>query len=156
MTIDSVRCAEERDLPRLGQLAGGLVRMHHEADPKRFMLVDDVEQGYARWFSSELQRAEAIVLVADRGDEVVGYAYGRLEGRDWNMLLDRHGVVHDVYVDAKVRRCGAGRWLLHTLVEELEGRGAPRIVLSTMVANEAAQRLFRSCGFRATMLEMTR
>jgi RimJ/RimL family protein N-acetyltransferase len=33
---------------------------------------------------------------------------------------------------------------------------APRIVLSTMVANHAAQRLFARYGFRPTMLEMTR
>ncbi|MDP9152017.1 MAG: GNAT family N-acetyltransferase [Myxococcota bacterium] len=156
MAIDIVRRAEERDLPRVGELAGQLVRMHHQADPGRFVLIDNVEQGYARWFASELQRPEAVVLVANRGVEVVGYAYGRLEGRDWNLLLDHHGVVHDIYVDAKVRRSGAGSRLLRTLVEELEGRGAPRIVLSTMVANDVAQRLFRSCGFRPTMLEMTR
>ena len=42
------------------------------------------------------------------------------------------------------------------MVARLEALGAPRVVLSTMVGNEAAQRLFRQCGFRPTMLEMTR
>ncbi len=157
MTEDvAVRRAEERDLPRVAELAGELVRMHHGVDPARFMLVEDVEQGYARWFSSELQRAEAVVLVAHRAEHIVGYAYGRLEGRDWNMLLDRHGAVHDVYVASPARRSGAGRKLMAALLAELEKSGAPRIVLSTMIGNEAAQRLFRSCGFRPTMLEMAR
>jgi ribosomal protein S18 acetylase RimI-like enzyme len=132
------------------------VRMHHDTDPSRFLLVERVEEGYARWFSRERARADAVLLVACRPPQIVGYAYGTLEGRDWNLLLDTHGAVHDIFVAAEVRRAGAGRKLLEALVEALEGLGAPRIVLSTMVGNEPAQRLFRLCGFRATMLEMTR
>jgi len=61
-----------------------------------------------------------------------------------------------VFVVPEARREGAGRKLIAELVAALERLGAPRIVLSTMVGNEAAQRLFRQCGFRPTMLEMTR
>ena len=78
------------------------------------------------------------------------------EDRDWNLLLDRHGVVHDIFVAERARRLGAGAQLLDALLRELEALGAPRIVLYTMVSNENAQRLFRSRGFRPTMLEMMR
>jgi ribosomal protein S18 acetylase RimI-like enzyme len=151
-----VRRAEPRDVSALGQLAGRLVRMHHAADPSRFMLVDDVEQGYSWWLSRELSRASAVVLVACHGDRVVGYAYGTLEERDWNMLLDAHGALHDIFVDEGARRAGVGAKLVAAAVAELEGLGAPRVLLSTMVGNDAAQRLFGRCGFRPTMLEMTR
>ena len=151
-----VRRAEVADLPRLGELAGELVRMHHRTDPRRFFLVDGVEQGYARWFASELERKEAVIVVAERDGVVVGYGYGSLEGRDWNALLDEHGAIHDIMVDESARRSGAGRELVVALSEALEAMGAPRIVLSTMVQNTAAQALFAACGFRATMLEMTR
>ena len=151
-----MRRAQEGDLVTVARLAGELVRMHHETDPSRFLLVDRVEEGYARWLSREMARAEAVVLVAARGGEVVGYAYGTLEGRDWNMLLDAHGAVQDVFVAAEARRGGVGRALVDALVRALEALGAPRIVLSTMVGNEVAQRVFRACGFRPTMIEMTR
>jgi ribosomal protein S18 acetylase RimI-like enzyme len=59
-------------------------------------------------------------------------------------------------VDPDARRSGTGRKLVSHMVGELQRRGAPRIVLSTMIANEPAQRLFAACGFRPTMLEMTR
>jgi ribosomal protein S18 acetylase RimI-like enzyme len=130
--------------------------MHNEADPSRFLLVDKVEEGYAWWFSRELDRPEAILFVACSGQTVVGYAYGTLEERDWNLLLDAHGAVHDIYVAKDERRAGIGRELVVALVTALEARGAPRVVLSTMVGNEAAQRVFQRCGFRPTMLEMTR
>jgi ribosomal protein S18 acetylase RimI-like enzyme len=42
------------------------------------------------------------------------------------------------------------------MIAALVTAGAPRVVLSTMVGNAAAQELFRACGFRPTMLEMTR
>jgi ribosomal protein S18 acetylase RimI-like enzyme len=130
--------------------------MHHEQDEDRFFLPDDVERGYAWWFARELPRDGAVILVAAEGEAIVGYAYGTLEERDWNMLLDAHGAIHDVYVDESARRAGTGKKLVEAIVEALEKKGAARIVLSTMVQNERAQRVFRACGFRPTMLEMTR
>lgn len=151
-----VRRAEPRDLPRLGHLAGELVRLHHATDPRRFLLVDGVEEGYARWFARELQREGAVILAAERDGTIVGYGYATIEGRDWNALLDDHGAIHDVMVAADARRSGAGRAIVRALCAALEAKGAERIVLHTMVQNEPAQRLFAACGFRATMLEMTR
>ncbi|MET0592924.1 MAG: GNAT family N-acetyltransferase [Polyangiaceae bacterium] len=152
----SIRPATPADLPRVAALAGALVRMHHAVDPARFFLPEKVEEGYAWWFEREIQRAEAFVIVANKGTEIVGYAYGTREERDWNALLDEHGYIHDVFVSPEARRDGVGRKLMRAAIDELTRRGAPRIVLSTMVSNEAAQRLFASSGFRPTMIEMTR
>ncbi len=152
----AIRRAAASDLQAVARLAGQLVRMHHAADPARFLLVDGVEEGYAHWLARELERAGAVLLVAVRRDQVVGYAYGALEPRDWTLLLDAHGAVHDLFVADDARRSGTGRKLLEAIIAALDGLGAARIVLSTLVANEPAQRLFRRCGFRSTMLEMTR
>jgi ribosomal protein S18 acetylase RimI-like enzyme len=151
-----IRRATPDDLAKVAVLAGQLVRMHHAADPSRFMLVDRVEEGYQGWLRQELQRDPARILVAELDGEIVGYAYGTLEARDWNLLLDAHGAIHDVLVVEAARRGGTGRRLVEALIAELEALGAPRIVLSTMVGNDAAQKLFAACGFRPTLLEMTR
>jgi ribosomal protein S18 acetylase RimI-like enzyme len=152
----AIRRAVAADLERAAELAGALVRMHHHTDPGRFFLPDRVEQGYAWWFRRELERKEAVILVATRGELIVGYAYGTIEERNWNALLDEHGAIHDIFVDETVRRSGVGQKLVSALVSELEALGAQRIVLSTMVDNQAAQRVFLACGFRPTMIEMTR
>jgi ribosomal protein S18 acetylase RimI-like enzyme len=151
-----VRSARAEELPAVAVLAGKLVRMHHEVDRARFFLPEGVEAGYEWWLGKELVRSEARVLVADDGGRIVGYAYGALEERDWNLLLDAHGAVHDLYVTEDQRGLGTGKRLLETMLAELEGLGAERVLLSTMVGNETAQRLFRAAGFRPTMLEMTR
>jgi len=87
---------------------------------------------------------------------IAGYTYGGLEDRDWNLLLDKHGAIHDLYVADDHRRQGVGEALLKAVLAELEGLGAERIALSTMPTNLPAQRLFGRFGFRVTFLEMTR
>ncbi len=154
--VVTIRPATEADLTRVAYLAGQLVRMHHATDPGRFLLVDNVEDGYAWWLGREIKRADAVVLVAARGEAIAGYAYGSIEERDWNMLLDTHGALHDVFVAPESRRSGVGRKLVEAMITRLEEKGAPRVVLSTMVANDAAQKIFGRCGFRPTMIEMTR
>ena len=136
-------------------LAGQLVRQHHETDPERFFEIPNVEKGYARYFESQIGDKDTILLVAEDDGEILGYAYGRCESRDWNMLLDDHGAIHDVLVDPGARRKGLGQALMQAMLDEFKKRGLERVVLSTMVGNEPAQRLFESLGFRKTMVEMT-
>jgi ribosomal protein S18 acetylase RimI-like enzyme len=156
----TLRTMTEADLPDVGRLAGRLVRMHHELDPKRFLHLPSPEVGYARYLGSELGRDEAVLLVAERreGDTnaIVGYAYARLEPRSYNELLDACGKLHDVYVDEVARGHGIGEALVREVLARLAKAGAPRVVLLTALKNEDAQRLFAKLGFRTTMLEMTR
>lgn len=144
------------DLPQVGILAGRLVRAHHEYDPKRFMEPVDPERGYVRWFGSQLDSEDTILLVAADEERVVGYVYARLEPRSYNELLDACTKLHDIYVDERVRRRGVGEALLRETFRRAKAKGAPRVVLLTASQNESAHRLFRRVGFRTTMLEMTR
>ncbi len=157
MTKDVVvRRATAADLQVVGGFAGELVRLHHATDPRRFLLVPDVESGYAWWLGKEIANASACVLAGLVDGKLAGYAYGALEDRNWNDLLDAHGKIHDVFVASTERRSGLGGALVAAMVAELEALGAPRIVLSRMEGNEAAQQLFAAHGFRKTMVEMTR
>jgi len=144
------------DLPQVGILAGRLVWAHHDYDPQRFMKPVDPERGYTRWFGSQLESEDTILLVAADAAGVVGYVYARLEPRSYNELLDACTKLHDIYVDERVRRRGVGEALLRETFRRAKVKGAPRVVLLTASQNESAHRLFRRVGFRTTMLEMTR
>jgi ribosomal protein S18 acetylase RimI-like enzyme len=151
----TIRPAEARDIPAMAALAARLVHEHHAADPLRFMLPEDVERGYMRWFGHEHGKSEVVMRVADDGGAVAGYTYARLEARDWNALLDAFGALHDIYVAEAARKNGIGEALLRATLDGLRALGAPRCVLHTMWGNAAAQRLFERAGFRRTMIEMT-
>lgn len=150
-----IRKATRRDLPQIGKLAGELVRQHYAFDPQRFMSIPNPEAGYEWWFGKELSNKKAVIYCARLDGKLVGYAYARLEPRDWNSLLDAHAALHDVLVAKSARRKGVAKKLLERMQQELRQRGAPRVVLHTSVRNKAAQKLFAALGFRKTMLEMT-
>lgn len=154
MTI-IIRGAEAKDLPELGALAGQLVRQHYDFDAQRFMLIPDVERGYARFFAGELSNPDAVILAAEQSGVLVGYAYARLEARDWNALLDACGALHDIFVAESARRQGVARRLVQAARERLQGKGAPRVVLHTASKNQAARQFFAALGFRETMIELT-
>lgn len=154
-----VRAATGEDLDALGAMAADLVRQHHAYDQRRFVLPRDVERGYREWFGRELKNADAVLLVAELTTTdpptLAGYLYGRMEGRDWNMLLDRHAALHDILVLPDARGHGAGEALIRAFQSLVRERGLPRIVLHSASPNAGAQRLFAKLGFRPTMVEMT-
>ena len=151
-----IRPARAADLPTLGKLGAALARAHHEWDPKRFFVVPSMHEGYAWWLGRELKNRSAVVLAAERRGRIIGYAYGRLEDRDWNALRDACGVAVDLIVEKRARGLGAGRLLAEALLEALRKKGAPRVVLQAAAPNTNAQSFFKSLGFRPTMIEMTR
>ena len=150
-----VRPARQADLPAVSRLAAELVRLHHRLDPPRFMLVESIEEGYRWFFSRELKRKGALILVAEDSDAIVGYAYATMEGRNWNDLLDACGKLNDLFVDPTARRHGVGRALVTEMFTALRAHGAPRVVLLSAWKNPEAHAFFESMGFRRTMVEMT-
>ena len=153
----TIRPAVRVDLQSIGRLGALLVRMHHDFDPARFIAATPrTERGYASFLGSQLEEPNAVVLVAERDGEVLGYTYSGVEGFDYMSLRGPAGVLHDIVVDPAHRAQGIGRMLLDATLSALDARGAPRVVLSTAERNESAQRLFARAGFRRTMIEMTR
>jgi ribosomal protein S18 acetylase RimI-like enzyme len=150
-----VRDMQAADLGAVGTLAEALVRLHHQWDTTRFFTTPDVAEGYRRFFRGQLGDERTLLLSAELDGRVVGYLYGTVEGRDWAKLLDPHGAVHDVFVDASARRHGVARALLEAARARFAARGLVRVVLYSATANEEGQALFRSLGYRPTMVELT-
>jgi RimJ/RimL family protein N-acetyltransferase len=155
-----IRDSTAEDLPACARLGATLSRLHHRLDPARFFTVPDLEAGYAWWLAKERRNRKAVVLAAVRrrgGKEVVvGYAYGRIEPRDWNSLRETCGLGIDVIVEPRRRGGGLGTRLVEALAAALAARGAPRLVIEVAARNPKAQRAFAGMGFRPTVLEMAR
>jgi ribosomal protein S18 acetylase RimI-like enzyme len=156
MSAAIIRNATRADLPQAAALGAEIVRLHHATNPKRFFMLEDPQSGYEWWLAQEIERPEAVVLVAELDGNIVGYAYGAIEDRDWSILVDRHGAFHDLCVAESARRKGVGRALAKAMLEQLAQLGAPRVLARTMVQNTAAQRLIEEFGFTPTMVESTR
>lgn len=152
----TIRKMKKSDLPKVGPLAAQLVHLHHHWDGKRFFVPDDPSAGYQWWFGSQLTKKKVLLLLAESGGEIAGYLYAAEQGRDWNMLLDACGAVHDIFVAEAHRRKGIAQALMKAALKHFKSRGISQVVLSTSTQNVQGRALFESLGFRATMLEMTR
>lgn len=151
----TIRRAAAADQAVLGRYGAALMRQHHAADPRRFILTERPEVGYGRFLVSQLDDPETLVLVAERSGEIVGYLFSSIEPVSWRDLRGPCGFVHDVYVDEGARREGVGRELVRAAVEWIHAKGMSQVVLWSKSRNDVAQRLFASLGFRPTMIEMT-
>jgi ribosomal protein S18 acetylase RimI-like enzyme len=151
-----VRRANAGDVVALGELGALLMRTHYAFDALRFLQPGGSDEvGYADFLGSQLDDESAVIMVAERGGDIVGYVYAAIEPLSWKDLRDECGYIHDLLVTAAVRRAGVGEALLNAAIEWLRERGMPRVVLGTAAQNETARRLFERRGFRATMIEMT-
>src|SRR3954447_7809940 len=115
-----VRRARRSDITSLGRLGAVMVRTHFEFDPKRFLPVTpQTERGYGSFLVSQMDEPNAVVLVADRGGDILGYVYGSVEGYDYMSLRGPAGVLNDIVVDPDHRGRGIGRMLLAAILAEL-------------------------------------
>jgi ribosomal protein S18 acetylase RimI-like enzyme len=152
-----VRPATRADLAALGRLGAHLMRLHFDFDRRRFLAPgDDPEAGYAHFLGSQIGASDAIVLVAERAEAVVGYVYAGIEPFSWKELREAAGFVHDVVVDSDSRHAGVASALIEAAAAWVKAQGVSNLMLWTAAPNTGAQRLFERLGFRRTMIEMTR
>ena len=114
-----IRPAEPEDLPVLGRLGALLVRCTTgstlRASPPRREWTP-----YTPPFSRTSPEADGVVLVAERGGEVLGYTYATLEDSDYMALRGPAGLFHDLVVDPAHRGNGIGQMLLDATLAALK------------------------------------
>ena len=116
-----VRNGRPEDAGALGRLGALLVAEHHEFDPQRFVApIPQLPQRYAHFLTSQMERSDKIVLVADQDGSVVGYVYGGVEGNDYMVLRGPAAEIYDLVVDPDHRRQGIGRLLLEAALDAVE------------------------------------
>lgn len=98
-----------------------------------------------RFLSDRLARDESVVLVAEDGDVVVGFA--QLYPLFSSVSLGPTYLLNDLFVDPSVRRKGVGAKLLEASRSHADKEGCHYLELATAVDNPA-QRLYEACGWR--------
>lgn len=90
-------------------------------------------------FEENLNRSDAVYVVARDGDKVLGYcgAYVILNEAD----------INQVAVEPLHRKKGVGGKMLAALLEKLRKAGADAVALEVRKSNEAAIALYESMGF---------
>ena len=133
----SIRAARRHD-------AGAIARIFNQGIDERVATFETRPRSAAE--IAGLIEAEALLLVAERGGEVVAFA--KLGPYDDPSHYYSGVGEATVYVERAARRSGVGAELLNALADEAERWGYWKLVGKIFTSNEPSIALVRSCGWR--------
>jgi len=100
-----------------------------------------------RFLAERSARDESVVLVANAGEGVVGFA--QLYRSFSSVALGPIVILNDLFVVPPWRGSGVGRLLIEETARFAAGEGAIRVEIATQHTNEGARRLYEALGFIA-------
>lgn len=136
----NIRQATEEDIEAIRKVAEAA----WENDYPEILSRETVDAGVEEWYELEnieadLKMHDAILLVAEVDDEVVGFAHA--------IWARRTGHILRVYVLPDYRQRGIGGELLASVRDTLLRRGADRIQAMVLAENEQGNAFYESFGF---------
>ena len=143
-----IRAAEERDLPRVGDLLLQVNEVHHKIRPDLFKTnarkYNDAE------LRSILGNPETPVFVCEAGGEVCGYAFCVLVNpkTDCNLVPVKTLYLDDLCVDEAARGRGIGTALYRFVIDYAKRIGCHNVTLNVWEGNDAALAFYRKCGMK--------
>lgn len=151
----------KRELSSLEPLWLELHRHHRRLLPEGAILADDAlswerrRANYAGWLAG----GEALILVAERDDELVGYAFVRLidaSDEETYAVGSRYAELYSLSVAPAVRSQGVGTRLMDAVEERLEAEGIGDLTVGVMSDNPEALRFYERRGLRPTEVYLWR
>ncbi|ELZ08658.1 GNAT family N-acetyltransferase [Natrialba aegyptia] len=103
---------------------------------------DAIDQWYSDGFADELESDDAVILVVERDDELVGYSQSDLVGQQYGT-----GRILWLHIDPDARGSGTGVRLLVRTREKLLDSGADQIECFVLADNEGGNEFYREHGF---------
>lgn len=150
----TIRPATPEDVPAVLPMVGKLAVLHEKWDPQRYDYRPDVQSMYDSWLRSRANDPRSVFLVAERETRIVAFLIGSIERTIPVYRLTETGFIHDLWVEPEYRNEGIARQMTMLAMESFRQKGAKQIRLETAFANESARKLFESCGFRTSSIEM--
>jgi len=152
-----IRPATPLDVPDVVPMVRKLCELHRSWDRAKYDFVEGIEGMYRSWLIARANDQQAVFLVAEReGRGPVGFLIGTVEREIPIYRLAEYGFVHDLWVEEEYRHEGVARQMVMQAVERFREIGVKQVRLDTARVNEAARKLFESCGFRVSVIEMLR
>lgn len=147
MTADVlVRECVEPDVGAVVDLWKDLMDMHAELDPF-FARKDGAEEAFAKWIRENMSSEDGCVVVAEVGDEIVGYCQARISKCPPVLGIDRYGELHDCFVTEDMRSKGIGGMLVERICRWNRSKGISRIEVRHSTRNPRAGEFWIKMGF---------
>jgi len=146
----TIRRATPADVPSIMPLWVEMMQLHATLDD-RFQPSEEGAASFDKALLEWLENERILILVADAGAELIGYAIGYDRDNPPVMLPARYGYITDMAVTAARRRQGVGSALLSAMTVWFRERNLHSIRLNVAYANPLSQGFWRSMGFKDYM-----
>jgi ribosomal protein S18 acetylase RimI-like enzyme len=149
-----IRPARVEDVPAVLPMVAAIAALHESWDSAKFGYKDHPEEMYRGWLTARANDPHSVFLVADRDGKLAGFLIGTLESEIPIYRLAEYGFIHDIWVEPTYRNEGIARQLVMLAIEKFRDLGMKQVRGDTAAANDAARGLLKSCGMRASTVEM--
>ena len=144
--MNSVRRAEERDIPAILDLLVQVDMVHHNGRP-------DLFKGPATKYSAEelkgiLADEETPVFVCvDGNDRVLGHGFCVMQHSGGQLMVEHTTLyIDDICVDGNARGQGVGRALYEAVLAYARGKGCYNVTLNVWSCNPGAMGFYEKLG----------
>lgn len=151
----NIRRAEEKDIPRLGELLLQVCRVHHEGRPDLF------REGGRKYTDRELAALLAdpdrpILVAEDERGWIAGYAFCVLQRHDGDGAMCDGTTLYldDLCVDGACRGQGVGKALYRSVLALGRELGCYNVTLNVWACNPGAMRFYEKCGLQTQKIGM--
>jgi ribosomal protein S18 acetylase RimI-like enzyme len=154
-----IRKATPADVPRIKELWDSLIafnKMHCGHGRGIFRYRKDKGAIYLEFMKIQLRRRNAVVFVAELGDNVVGHVMVEVQKLPRIYIHDKNAHVGEIVVDERYRGRGIGSALLEEAERWAKKKGMYSIGLMVHTANLGALSVYKKSGFVEHHLKMAK
>ena len=147
-----IRKANLADIDAIVELSANLF-MEDAGQHDPFMDLDWPLKEGKGYYSGIITGANSLCLVADAGDQLVGFLTGYIR-RDSSMRPVRMAELESMFVDQAYRKQAVGARLAKNFLEWCRSKGARRVSVTAYWANEGAIAFYKRLGFEPRELTL--
>lgn len=114
-----------------------------------YQISPDARRKYRRYLNGVFGDRKYVAFVADTGDDLVGFAMGRINRNASVVLPEVVGYIENVFVREGRRSSGVGTALCRRLLDWFKDQGIGHVELFYQIENKAAAAFWKKMGFKA-------
>ena len=171
-----IRHASPADVPAVLPMVAQICALHEAWDADKYGFLPNPAERYRRWLEQQATSDRSIFLLVEQAvtgqdisednasendavehqqaNKFVAFLVATIETEIPLYRLKEFGFIHDLWVEPAYRQLGLGKQLVEQTLQAFQHKGISQVRLDTAIANEAARRLFQSCGFRLSTIEL--
>ncbi|BAY07286.1 GNAT family N-acetyltransferase [Calothrix sp. NIES-2098] len=149
-----IRTATPSDVPQVLPMVAKICALHESWDAAKYGFFSYPEQRYEKWLRRLANNDRSVFLVTEDRGNLVAFLIATVEREIPIYRLQEFAFIHDLWVEPEYRQKRIGQQMVMHAIERFDKIGVKQIRLDTAAINEAARRLFASCGFRISTIEM--